>query len=114
MSLPTTIAGLSFAHLLADYPLQGDFLARMKGQNFLLLLTHCGIWTGVITVAALLLGLHVPMWMVGFLLLVHIAADYAKAKPWGIYRKLDPMRQGLWLDQTIHLAQLLILIKVTL
>jgi len=34
---------LVFAHLLADYPLQGPFLAETKGRNPLTLVSHAGI-----------------------------------------------------------------------
>lgn len=76
---------LVFAHLLADYPLQGDFLAKMKGQNVIALASHAGIWTGVITVAVYLLGYEVTIFDIGLLLIVHAAADYMKGKTyWNI------------------------------
>lgn len=36
---------LILGHCLADYPFQGDFLARMKGENTFLLAIHSLIWS---------------------------------------------------------------------
>jgi hypothetical protein len=101
---------LIFAHLLADYPLQGEFLATMKGKNVIVLVSHAGIWTGLITTAAHLIGIEINILDIALLFVVHAVADYLKAKPVGIYRKLDSLKGGLLLDQTIHLAQILLLL----
>lgn len=101
---------LIFAHLLADYPLQGEFLATMKGKNMIVLVSHAGIWTGVIATAAHLIGIDINVFDVALLFVVHAVADYFKAKPVGIYRKLDALRGGLLIDQTIHLAQIILLL----
>ena len=72
---------LFFAHLLADYPLQGDFLSRMKGKNLIILGTHAGIWTGTVLVFAHFIGYSVDVSDVFILFIVHAVADYWKAKP---------------------------------
>ena len=100
---------LIFAHLLADYPLQGEFLATMKGKNHIALVSHAGIWTGTILVAVHLLGYSVTLFDVASLFIVHTIADFLKAKPVGIYKKLDTLKGGLLLDQSIHLFQILVL-----
>jgi hypothetical protein len=100
---------LIFAHLLADYPLQGDFLATMKGKNHIILASHAGIWTGTILTAVHLLGYGVNFNDVIFLFVIHAIADYCKAKPIGIYGRLDVLKGGLLLDQSIHLMQILVL-----
>jgi hypothetical protein len=99
---------LIFAHLLADYPLQGDFLANMKGKNVIVLVSHAGIWTGCTAVAGYLLGYSVDLVDVGLLFSVHTLADYLKAanKLW--YKKLDSLKGGLLCDQLIHLLQILL------
>jgi hypothetical protein len=102
-----TLLVLVFAHLLADYPLQGEFLSKMKGQRALLMITHCGIWTGCIAIAAHLVGLRIDAFDVVFLFVVHWLADTAKARGW--YRNADPLGWPLWADQGIHLVQLLVL-----
>jgi hypothetical protein len=105
-----TLLALIFAHLLADYPLQGDFLATMKGKNHIVLVSHAGIWTGTILVAVHLLGFDVTVFDVASLFIVHATADYLKAKPVGIHKKLDALKGGLLLDQSIHIVQILVLI----
>lgn len=101
---------LLFAHLLADYPLQGEFLATMKGKNHIVLFSHAGIWTGVISVASWLIGIPINLFDIVFLFGVHYVADYAKAKPVGIYKRLNPLGKGLLLDQFIHVLQILLLL----
>lgn len=100
---------LIFAHLLADYPLQGEFLATTKGKNIISLVSHAGIWTGTILTAVHLLGYEVNFNDVIFLFVIHAVADYCKAKPVGIYSRLDTLKGGLLLDQGIHLMQILVL-----
>lgn len=100
---------LVFAHLLADYPLQGDFLANMKGKNKIVLVSHAGIWTGTILVAVHLLGFEVTLFDVVTLFVVHAIADHLKARPVGIYKKLDSLKGGLLLDQSVHILQILVL-----
>lgn len=104
-----TFLALIFAHLLADYPLQGHFLANNKGKNHILLFTHAGIWTGTILVAVHLLGFEVTLLDVLTLFVVHAIADAFKAKSIGVYKKLDPLKGGLLLDQSIHVIQILAL-----
>ncbi|UUG68118.1 DUF3307 domain-containing protein [Bacillus phage PK-3] len=101
---------LLFAHLLADYPLQGDFLANMKGKNHIVLATHAGIWTGTICTALWLMGLSVTPIDVAWLFVVHAVADYLKAKPVGFYKKLNPLGAGLAIDQLIHIGQIIVLL----
>ncbi|MNC08783.1 hypothetical protein D3C75_563850 [compost metagenome] len=100
---------LIFAHLLADYPLQGEFLATTKGRNLISLVSHAGIWTGTILTAVYLLGYGVNFNDVIFLFVIHAIADYCKAKPIGIYGRMDALKGGLLLDQSIHLMQILVI-----
>lgn len=98
---------LLFAHLLADYPLQGEFLAKVKGHNAIALLSHAGIWTGCVATAGYLVGIDVQMFDVALLFMVHVVADYLKAagKLW--YKNMDSLKEGLAIDQLIHVAQIL-------
>lgn len=106
--------GLMFAHLLADYPLQGDFLANMKGKNHIVLVSHAGIWTGCISVAGMVMGLDIGLLDITLLFFVHTVADYLKAanKLW--YKKLDSLKGGLLSDQLIHVGQIVLLILMTI
>lgn len=101
---------LMFAHLLADYPLQGDFLANMKGKNHIVLLTHAGIWTGCITLGLDLLGYHPTTMVVVFLFVVHAIADLLKARNLLWYKKMNALTWGLLIDQLIHVVQIIIAI----
>ena len=102
---------LLFAHLLADYPLQGDFLANMKGRNAIVLLSHAGIWTGTIVLALKLLGYHPHAGMVIALFAVHAIADVLKARKLLWYRNMDALGMGLLIDQLIHMAQILVAMR---
>jgi hypothetical protein len=99
-----------FAHLLADYPLQGEFLATMKGKNLIILLSHAGIWTGCIATAGYLLGYSIDLIDIGLLFVIHVIADYLKAtnKLW--YKNMDNLKGGLLIDQLIHVLQILVFI----
>ncbi|OLS39138.1 DUF3307 domain-containing protein [Bacillus sp. MRMR6] len=101
---------LMFAHLLADYPLQGEFLANMKGKNLIVLISHAGIWTGCIAIAGYLIGFDISYLDIALLFVVHAVADYLKAtnKLW--YKNLDSLKGGLLIDQLIHLGQLFLFI----
>lgn len=107
-----TVLIFVFAHLLADYPLQGEFLATMKGKNFIVLFSHAGIWTGCIALTGYLLGFDVDYVDISLLFIIHAVADYLKAKPIGIYKKMDSLKEGLLLDQCIHLLQILLFISM--
>ena len=106
--------GLIFVHLLADYPLQGEFLANMKGKNYILLLSHAGIWTGSITVAGVIMGLNIGVIDIIFLLLIHTVADHLKATNRLWYKHLDSLKGGLLSDQLIHIGQIIILMITTI
>lgn len=99
---------LLFAHLIGDFPLQGEFLANTKGKNAYLLAVHAGIWTGCIATAGYFIGFDIQVVDLSWLFVVHAAADYVKAKPIGIYKKLNPLGKGLFMDQSIHVVQILL------
>lgn len=105
---------LLFTHLLADYPLQPSFLATEKaGKNdklFILLLSHAGIWTGCIALAGYLIGLNIDYLDITLLFIVHTIADYLKATGKLFHKNLDPLNEGLLIDQLIHIGQILLLL----
>lgn len=87
---------LVFAHFLADYPLQGDFLAKAKNRNapipgvpwWQAMTAHCGIHAGFV----LVLTSCWPLALGEFL--IHWATDHAKCRG----------RIGYNTDQLIHFA----------
>lgn len=102
---------LALAHLIGDYALQSDRMAETKPRSVAVLTAHVLIYVGVIGVALWLYGMatgRYGFWKltVGGLLVpifaVHWMQDYLK----GHY---FPSRQAYYLDQALHISQLLIL-----
>lgn len=81
------IINLIMCHLVGDYVLQIDFIAKSKGSNFYHLLVHCVLYCLPFYIA---FGL---VWQLIPLLVLHIIIDLLKAK-----YKLIPY----WLDQFLH------------
>jgi hypothetical protein len=82
-----TLFKLILCHLVGDYVLQIDYIAKTKGGNIYHLLVHCFLYT-------------LPFYMVfGFtwhlipLLVLHIVIDLLKAR-----YKIIPY----WVDQVLH------------
>lgn len=74
-------------HLVGDYVLQIDFIAKSKGTNIYHLLVHCLLYS---------LPFYVVfgfVWQLIPLILLHIVIDLLKAR-----YKLIPY----WLDQVLH------------
>ena len=86
----TLLYKLLACHMLGDYVLQTDFLAKTKGENWWHLLAHCVTYTVPFTVA---FGID---WRIGYLLAMHLIIDMLKA------RQLI----GYVCDQTLHLLVL--------
>jgi hypothetical protein len=101
---------LIFLHLLADYPLQGQFISDFKGKNQIIMFTHVWIWTGFICLGFYLLNIPFTNLEVVFLFTVHYIADILKAKNLWFYKKLNPLGSGLLVDQLIHVAQIVIVL----
>ena len=78
-------------HMLGDYVLQTDFLAKTKGKNPWHLLAHCVTYT---LPFALAYGID---WRIAFLLATHFAIDALKAH----YGRITYMQ-----DQVAHLLAL--------
>jgi hypothetical protein len=96
-------------HCLADYPLQGDFLANMKGKNKFLLIIHCFIWAGMIYGAANFLGItQNPSWFV-FLFMGHYLIDLWKCNRTD---KTKALTTDLYIDQAGHLFQIIVLLAL--
>lgn len=91
-------------HCIADYPLQGDFLANIKGKNFFLLMVHSFIWSGVVYFGLKFLGMASP-WEFVALNFVHTVVDKWKcSRP----DKTKALTTDLYLDQAAHVAQILL------
>lgn len=99
-----TILLLIGAHCIADYPLQGEFLANFKGKFDYLLLMHSIIWGTVIAITLKYLGLYAD-WKFIFLIAGHFIIDRWKARK---EDKTDALTWDLWIDQLLHALQLAI------
>lgn len=78
---------LVLCHLIGDYVLQGDFIAKTKGQNWYHLFVHCGLYIVPFYVC---FGFT---WQLAFIFTVHIVVDALKAR----YGKIN-----YTIDQVFH------------
>lgn len=93
-------------HFIADFPLQGEFLANMKGKYDYLLFAHSVIWAGIISFGLNYYGM-LENWHFAFLLVGHFIIDRWKAKK---EDKTNALTKDLWIDQGLHLLQLIVII----
>lgn len=97
-----TIIPLFLAHLIADFPLQTNYLYDFKRVSSVGLFLHAGIHA---LTAFLLTGLRWDLWYVWlFLLLSHALTDWAKLR-----YKAPQQWLGFLLDQLIHLSIMVII-----
>jgi len=83
---------LIFSHLIGDYFLQSDYLAKNKSTDFYILFVHCALYCLPLF---LFFGLT---WQLAVVFIIHIIVDYLKCK-----KKIN-----LFIDQLIHYLVLLI------
>lgn len=98
------LTNLIVLHFIADFPLQGEFLANFKGKFDYLLFAHSIIWAGFISLGLLVLG-EFQNWKFLFLLVGHFFIDRWKARK---EDKTNALTKDLWVDQGLHLIQLII------
>jgi hypothetical protein len=90
---------LVLAHYLADFPLQGSYLATEKRHNLYALLAHGAIYGLAVSLALKLLGYSFDYQIAAFLIGSHIFIDYMKISVDRFYHA----RFNLWVDQALHL-----------
>lgn len=93
------ILWLILAHFIADYPLQGDFLAQTKGKYWYSLFAHSVIYGLTVALCFQLIGV-LAIWKVPVLILSHIFIDYFKATA---KNKDKALTTYLYLDQALHI-----------
>ncbi len=120
---------LVLAHLILDYPLQGEFLALQKKNYNFLLAVHCLMW-GLGVSAVLDHFGALQTWKIFFLVGGHAIVDYIKChylsnwlcdcygdplcevlqhKQSGSHVwRTDPLGLPLLIDQVCHIVQLLV------
>ena len=84
---------LVFCHLIGDYVLQCDFIAKTKGENRYYMLVHCLLYC---VPFYLVFGMT---WQLGVILLIHSIVDLLKAS----FNKISYTA-----DQVIHYLTLLV------
>lgn len=87
MTVLNTVIKLILCHLLGDYVLQIDFIAKSKGSNLYHLIVHCLLYCLPFYVVFGLTWHFIPV------LILHIIVDLLKAR-----YKVIPY----WLDQVLH------------
>lgn len=93
MSFFETIIVLIFCHLIGDYVLQLDFIAKTKGKNWYHLFVHCALYC---------LPFYIEfgfVWQLVVIFATHIIIDALKAR-WG--------KINYFTDQILHYAILAI------
>lgn len=86
-----------FCHLIGDYVLQIDFIAKTKGENWYHLLVHCLLY---ILPFRIVYGVD---WRLVILLVSHIVIDALKAR----YKKITYVQ-----DQVLHYATAFLLYAI--
>jgi hypothetical protein len=92
-------------HCIADYPLQGDFLANFKGKNDFVLLVHSIIWSGVVSFGFLYIGKQIEV-IFPVLLVGHFFIDRWKSKKIDKTNKTNALTKDLYIDQALHAIQI--------
>ena len=96
------------AHYIADYPLQGDFLAQTKGKYWYSLFAHSMIYSLTVSLCFKLLGIFV-IWKFVVLYLSHYIIDYVKANA---KNKEKALTSYLYIDQGLHILIAVLLLLV--
>ena len=87
------ILNLIFCHLIGDYVLQTDFIAKTKGDNWYHLLVHCFLY---IVPFFYVFGIT---WQLAVILITHIIIDSLKAR----YKIINYVT-----DQVLHYLVILV------
>lgn len=82
-----TIIKLILCHLIGDYVLQNDFIAKTKGENIYHLLVHCILYC---VPFYLCFGF---VWQLAVIFVTHVIIDALKAR----YKKINYI-----VDQVLH------------
>lgn len=85
-------------HLIGDYVLQSDFIAKTKGTNAYHMFVHCALY-------CLPFIFFIPMWQIFFVYVIHVFTDSAKAS----FNKITYVQ-----DQVIHYITLLVLLLLNI
>ncbi len=93
MKIIELLIRLLLCHLVGDYVLQNDFIAKTKGENIYHLFVHCTLYCLPFLIC---FGL---VWQLAVIFVTHIAIDILKAR----YKKINYIT-----DQILHYIVVLI------
>ena len=100
---------LLLSHFIGDYALQNDYIALNKGKDNYVLFAHVALWTFTVSATAIYIGLPLTTPIIlGILLVPHFIVDYIKARNIFWCKHMKPTT-SLYIDQTIHAIQIIIL-----
>ena len=95
---------LVFAHFIGDVTFQDAHHREWKGKNIYVMLSHCIVWAGVVSLGLLFLGKFAE-WKWIFLILGHALIDKWRWNM-GTY---SPQKKWSWkVDQLLHYLQLIV------
>ena len=103
-------------HMFGDYVLQNGWMAMNKGKRGVALLVHCLLYTLSCWGVLLFVGVSLPAWAILVVFWGHAALDGSSVVAWfwgkcnGTDPKTIPLFLRILIDNTIHLATLLVVL----
>jgi len=98
MAIIEVILFVIFAHFIADWGLQTQFMSDNKNKYWFVMLAHCMVWTGTVSFVLYYFGIF-SLWKALFLLNGHFVCDWIRNRREGAY---------FYADQTWHIVQCII------
>ena len=98
------------AHMTGDYLFQSDYLARNKGKDNYILLSHSVLYTVGVMIVAYVVGVEISLDGLIILSALHFPVDYIKAR--GITPKYMGNKNALIFDQIVHYLTLLFVLSI--
>ena len=99
---------LLFAHVVADWALQPQWLQDLKGKYAIYMAVHVVTWTGALMIP-LMFSNSFAWWKFPFLFAGHWVIDWLKTKKWDPKANTEKAQVGLvHADQSLHMVQVLI------
>ena len=101
-----------FAHYIGDWAYQNDFVAQNKGKYWIIMLSHCIVWTACVSIALQYLGIF-TLEKALFLFIGHWICDKLKCNRIRKDCQQNPISEKwnlflLYTDQSWHLIQCII------
>ena len=94
---------LVISHYIGDFALQPGWMGQRKDKDPHVLIAHCLIWTGVVSLVLTIFN-DLSLWKILLLFFGHLICDFLKHQ---VYYKL-PFHIKNSIDQGFHLFQILI------